>query len=467
LARVTGRLSAPRPVAGGAAGAKPSSDPFGIKAAGDKAVASYDTQSDATRSLGEHEAQKAQNIGLLQAEHARRRFEDSDLEAAHADIAGKRLDASILETQRQLDDVRAKKIQPLTNMNEGPATAMIGVIGGIMGGIYQWATKSEKNPFLEDMDRIIDRQIAIDEKNISNQRAALEGKMNLLQQQRAIYHDDQTARLAAKNLYYEGFKEQLAGESQQYDSPMYKDRAANAIAELSRGQGLLQKQLGEQLRSQAMAGASSALARQKEVIEAYRSTYDKALSAGYSPAVAESEARRMIGVLYNGQGGTPRPPEKDDGMGGMTKEQRGKIAADRYEAQTASDEFNSQIDAMKKHPAILEDSVTAGTMSKLGGRVAPESAKYTQNLDMLGVRLLQAVGKVAKDADGKPNVHMQEEIKRVFMPQPDDTPAMKLQKLEGARDAVNSLARQQGALGAPKPGAAQERADAVGFKPGL
>jgi hypothetical protein len=427
-------------------------------------VGSFDTQMAAQQHIAEAEAEKARQVGIHAAELAQRRQEDLNYDVAHAEETNKRLDASIAETQRQIDDVRSKKVNPLGFMGEDERAGIIAVVGGVFGGLAQWGMGLKTNPFLDSLDRMIDRQVSVDERNLDRQQTGLNQKMNLLQQQRALYGDDRTSRLQYKNLMYEAVKDQLAAEAQQYDSPLYTARAENAIGELERGQAMLQKQLGEQLRSQAMAGASQALARQREVIGVYRDVYDKALAAGLAPSQAEFEAKRQVGILYAPGSQGERPPEADQGFA-LGKSGREKIAAERYDAQSTSDEFNSQVDALKKHPAITEDhGIASGALQHLGARVAPETARYAQDLNQINTQIINAIGKVARDAEGKPNVEMMKRYENRFTMDLTDKPEIKIQKLEGARNVVNSLARQHGATGAPKPSARQDADEALGAR---
>lgn len=127
---------------------------------------------------------------------------------------------------------------------------------------------------------------------------------------------------------------------------------------------------------------------------------------------------------------------------GANKEQR--------ETQTATDEFNRQMDNLRNNPIITGTGLTEAALSNLPQRVAPDSNDAQQQLNSINTRMLQAIGKVAKDADGKPNKTMIEKIEKNFEIHLSDSPAIKQQKLQGIADVYNSLAREQGAK-APEP----------------
>lgn len=135
---------------------------------------------------------------------------------------------------------------------------------------------------------------------------------------------------------------------------------------------------------------------------------------------------------------------KDGGGGEMTREQRGKIAMEREQATTASVQFNKLVDSLKSHPVITGSGMTEAALSNLPQRVAPESNDAQQQLEAINTQMLQAIGKVAKDADGKPNKVMIDKLEKRFEIHLGDSPRMKQQKLTGSRDAVNALARGEG-----------------------
>ena len=283
-------------------------DPYGIKAATSKMMGSYDAQSAAVGAMGEAQAGKAQATANLQTEHAKRMAEDAELARREDMLAQRSFDSQMTELQQQLHDVKAKKIKPMTMMEASGELGGLGIIGAIVGGMYAGLTGKE-NPFLAEMNRVIDRQMAADEKSLDNEKDAVGQKMNLLGQQRQIFSDRRLAREATRNLYYESFKHEIEAEALKYDIPAYKANAADAIAKIEREQGGLQLKLGEGLRAQAASSANAQMSRTREVQQAYRETYDKALAAGLGPQQAEFEAKRLIDVLYNQSQSTQRAPQ--------------------------------------------------------------------------------------------------------------------------------------------------------------
>lgn len=153
---------------------------------------------------------------------------------------------------------------------------------------------------------MIDRDISAQEKEIDSAQRNAGAKMGLLAQQRALFEDTQHAKLAAKALYYQAAEDELMAEAARYDQPIYQARAEDAAAQIrAEKQGLMLK-IAEQQRAASMAAAGQAFTREKEVHAMYNNIYDKVLASTGNPMLAESEARRQVGVVYNPGAVQPR-----------------------------------------------------------------------------------------------------------------------------------------------------------------
>lgn len=153
---------------------------------------------------------------------------------------------------------------------------------------------------------------------------------------------------------------------------------------------------------------------------------------------AETNAARVMG--YTNRIGNNATLENTPGGA------RSKLA----ETQTAVDEVNKQFGAMLKSPAIESGPGTA-ILSKLGSQVAPESAHTAQELDGMNNRMLGSIAKFAKDAEGKPNKAMIDEFRETYFLHPSESPEMKRQKIMGAQQYINNIAKQQGASAPEAP----------------
>jgi hypothetical protein len=447
------RTSKPKTPTGRGSGSSSSTpDPFGIDAARRGQLAAYDDQIAAMRRAADAAAVGAVNEADARANFSRMQQEDAAIASAEAELSQRHFDDGMQEIGRQLDDVRAKKVDPFRLMKEHPALAVLAVIGGGISGMYQARTHGAQNEFLADLDRQLDRAMAEDERQIRDQKDAIGQASNLLAQQRAVQKDTDLAKLQTRNLQYEAVKQDIAARAAADDIPAARARADQMIAQVEDAQAKLAEVIGEKKRAQAAAVAGQSFAAQKEVLAMRNSVYEKVLQATGSPEIAEQEADRQITRMY-APGTVGRRPVQSGGMyDGLTREQAGKLRMEHSEADRATQEFNAQIDALRDHPAITESGLVSSALSGLPQRMTPTSNKYEQDLNEINTRILQDIGKVAKDADGKPNKAMLDKLEQRFEIHQGDSTEMKLQKLEGARNIYNSLARQQGAMNAPMPG---------------
>lgn len=342
MARVSAQPAPTRPVAR-AGTANP--DPFGIRAAQKGLLGTYDAREDALRQIASAEADKAAVVGDHRAELARRRSEDASINQMETQYAAEHFDQKMTELERQLDDVATKKIDPKRLMKETPGLGFLAVIGGAIGGLYQGLSGGE-NPFMKELNIMIDRDIAAQERELDSAHKNVSGKMGLLAQQRSIFQDSQQAKLAAQALYYQSAEDELMAEAARYDQPIYKARAEEAAQQIrAEKQGLLIK-IGEQQRAQSAAAASQAFSREKEVQGLYRDVYDKVLAKTGNPMVAETEARRQVAVVYRPEAVQPRqaPTGGVDPVGLVPPEQREK----------ALDEQEKYVGAQRGKKAIAE-----------------------------------------------------------------------------------------------------------------
>lgn len=446
-----GPATAPKPAGGG--GGPVNADPYGIKAAQKAMLGSYGQEADALRMGAQGQIAQNEHTSALAQELARRQEEDAAIAHQEQEQAQQHFDAQMAVAQQQLDDVRDQKIDPKRLMHD-TGSKVLAIVGGLIGGLYQGLTKQAENPFLNDLNKAIDRDIAAQEKDIANSREGVGMQLNLLAQQRAQFKDTQTAKLQIRNMAYEAAKQQIAAEAQRYESPMVQARADQAIAQVSRQQAQLQEQIGKSLQAQAAAGAAQSVAAKKQMMEMYRTVYDKTFDKmveSYGPdvagKVAEAEARRAVGVAtFSNVGERPDYSKITPGGGAMPKE----LVKNKAEAQLAVDSANKLFDSMKNEPAVTSSGLGTSAASHLPQRMAPESNAQAQELARINTQLLQAVGKVAKDADGKPNKEMIKRIEDNYALAPGDTLEMKHQKIENVRDIFNALAAEQGAVAPAK-----------------
>ncbi len=195
---------------------------------------------------------------------AQQKQNDQAIQQMEAANAAKTFGDYQAETQRQIDDVRSKVINPNRAYSD-TGSAVASVIGGLMGGIYQGINHLSNNPFIDQMNKVIDRDIAAQEKDLQTKKEAIGERKNLLGEMRATYKDEALAKIQARNLYYEGAKEQLMAEASQYDSPAIQARADQAVTALTREQTKLD--INEAIRKASAAQAAGAAAEHRRQLD--------------------------------------------------------------------------------------------------------------------------------------------------------------------------------------------------------
>lgn len=312
-------------------------DPYGVKGAQKKFLGTFDEERDALKAGATAEGDRAGAMAGMRQDLARQQQEDAAIHAHEQELAQSGFDAHMGEVQRQLDAVREQKIDPGRLMH-GDGMGALAVIGGLFGGLYMGLNKLDHNPFLDDLNKQIDRDIAVQEKNIDGARRDVSDRMNLLREQRATFKDNELAKLQSRQLMYEATKQSIEAKAADYDQPIVQARAQQAISGIDRAQSQVDMQIKEaamrSAQAQAAAGAAQLRAQQLEMRKAFGDTYEKNIAAGMAPAQAESEAGRMVQNLFQG-GAAPRPAQgegaKPDPVSMVPKDQRSQATKEMEE----------------------------------------------------------------------------------------------------------------------------------------
>ncbi len=247
---------------------KPTNGPAGPSgpSAIDKATkalrGTYDEDKAALQRGANAETDRAALMAQGSGELARQKMDDEAGRQVEAATTAQRFNDYQAETQRQIDAVRQKTIQP-NRAYADTGSAVTAVIGGVLGGIYQGLNKLQSNPFLDQMNKTIDRDIAAQETDLATAKGAIAERKGMLADMRTTYKDEALAKMQARNLYYEGAKEQLAAEAATYDSPAIQARADQAISAITREQAKMDLE-GAMRKAAAQAGAAAAAEHQRQ-----------------------------------------------------------------------------------------------------------------------------------------------------------------------------------------------------------
>lgn len=255
----------------GGAGGGPSARPAGGGGGGPRGLSDYEKGSKALRGTYDEDKGAMQRGATAEEDRsaliasgaqdiARQKQDDEMMQRLEAANAAKTFGDYQAETQRQIDDVRSKTINPNRAYSD-TGSAVAAVIGGLLGGIYQGINKLDKNPFIEQMNKTIDRDVAAQETDLRTKKESIGERKGLLSDMRATYKDEALAKIQARNLYYEAAKEELMARASEYDSPAIQARADQAITALTREQTKLD--INEAIRKAAAAQAAGAAAEHR------------------------------------------------------------------------------------------------------------------------------------------------------------------------------------------------------------
>jgi hypothetical protein len=430
-------------------------DPFGVQAARAGLMGTYDEQRESMR----REATAREDSSMLLSEERKRMAREQEEDAAIARLeqeqAQESFDEQMGEVKRQLDDVKSKKIDP-TRLMRDDGMALMSVLGGLLGGLYQGIHGLQSNPFLDQLNKQIDRDIAAQQAEIDNARTGVNDRMNLLSQQRAMFKDTALAKLQARNLYYEAAKESLAADAMAYEGRIEAERAEQGIALLSREQATLQTKIAEDAKkaaaAKAAAQAAHARAERKELRGIYKEIFEKTLSETGDPARAEYEAHRQSQELFVGAS-APRPAGEAHGPeAGMSRTDRSKIAKEKHEAQAELNASLSTIDQWKDRADEVVGGTRLGSIYAKSGLPFRDSAQKAIDTREAFNRDVDLVYDAAiKAAQGGVPTAAQKDLAKTFYAQPGDSEEMLKHRIKLLKDyATRSLASKGAA--APETG---------------
>lgn len=354
-------VSHPARPAGGGGPANP--DPYGRKAAEARLLQTYDAQAKAQEDMSVAEADRAAVRASRLNELSDLKLDDAYHERAMQLDYDERNAKMTAEAQRQLDEVRKQKVDP-DRLMKGEGMQFAAIVGGMLGGMYMGLNKLQSNPFIDQLNKRIERDINTQETNIDNARKGAAEQMNLVREQRAVWKDAQMARLQTRALAYESVLTSIDAEAARADAPIAQARAEQAKQAILREKSTLERDIAarrEQLAASAAASqAAQARALQGEMRKTFGDTYEKALAAGLAPAAAEQEAHRMVANQFF----PDRVPERSTmpGPGGtdplsmVPKDQRAEAAK---ELREHSDRENAKKLLDEAYAKYADSSVTS------------------------------------------------------------------------------------------------------------
>jgi len=418
-----------KPTTAAASGAAKDGDYWGVKKAQKELLGTFDEQKASMARQGAAEGDKNAMLADHGAELARIKQEDAAIDHEAERVANDQFAAHMAETQKQLDAVRAKKIDPGRYMSD--KSGFLAVLGGVAGGMYMGLNKLSSNPFLDDLNKQIDRDVDSQKADLANERESVNGRLSMLGQMRSVYKDHQLADLQSRNLYYEAAKEGIAAEGARYDTPIAKERTAQAISVVDHAQKQLDLQIREQAQAHAQAQAAAAAAQAR--------------------AARKEQFEQTVKLIELGQSDKKIDAEFGTGTDGLGKAGRQTMALDHAKAQQELEANLAAVTAAQKDiKAIAAGGSLGNAASHLPGWVpgvsgARKDVNAREAYRSLVIPALGAAWKMRTGGVEPKNPKIFEEQAQAYVPQPDDSEDVIADRMERLRKHMTEAAGAQGA----------------------
>ena len=207
---------------------------------------------------GQRKKEAALETGRLQKEQAAAQsaaMERANKEAAEHDKrlkeidrqAGLAADKRIMDMKMRLDAYENKKVDQNLFRRKGTGNVIAMIAGAVMGGIVQMRTGRKDNPALDMLNRAIERDVQIQEREIARAGQAL-GMRNSIYQMEAQNWDNKRDRvLAGKVRLLEAARREVETIGIRYTGPLAEQNTQMIIAGIEQEQTKLNLQLRDSI----------------------------------------------------------------------------------------------------------------------------------------------------------------------------------------------------------------------------
>ena len=178
---------------------------------------------------------------------------------------------AIMAKRQELSNaVESGKVDPDRLYGHADTGTKLGLIlGGALGGAFQGWNKMQSNPFIDQVNLTIQRDIDAQKEALASKRNALSENTNLLGQMRGYFGDARMGELAATELMQKSYLQQLEGTVSQQKNPAIAANGALAITALKTQVANTEQQAlqhAQVLAAQYAAGGPIDKARQEEFV---------------------------------------------------------------------------------------------------------------------------------------------------------------------------------------------------------
>lgn len=264
-------------------------DPYGVNAAGDRL---HDTQQrveggfgrvgEARQQLAESKATAAETAGAemiaaAEAERARAEEEQRDWDNVQSNLA-KWTD----ESAKLNEQLSKEKIDPSNYMSsKGAADRFMFILGGALGGLLSVQPGMDgRNRFVESVNAEIDRDIAAQEKNLTNRRASQQQRDTLVGQYAKIHGDKHLARLQTGETLNRAAMSHIEGVMKRATSDQERAVGQEMLAALQQNADQYREQIDQRSLAQAEDRAAQAKRERAAAAAAARAAEERRWKRG-------------------------------------------------------------------------------------------------------------------------------------------------------------------------------------------
>lgn len=322
----------------------------------------FDAEGEAVRKAADAETAKAlaassrmEEMANLQARKAR----EEEKIAADADAERTRYRE---QTDRLATELREKKIDPSRLYgNQSTAERISFAIMGAIGGLHQAAFKSQSNPFLDQLNKNIDRDIAAQVHDLDTQKSVLAERQSIYGQMRAAHGDSALARGQVKAAMLDAAKMQLESEAARIGTPIAQARADQQIAGIDR-------QAAELRRNNDVAEAQAAQRAAQAAAAARAAAEEKAFQRGTTLEKLRLEDKKI--ELEHGGKALEKMDERfvQTDVDSATKQPKGYFARNAKVAEEQTEGLAAAQEAVELARRILGRRTKEGAVGRLTSR---------------------------------------------------------------------------------------------------
>ncbi len=272
----------------------------GLKSAWDEArgtqLADYDTDKMLARQLGINQSEKTAQMADLETLHAQRQERDAQIQQEQEAKTAEQHERYLARNRELADDSGKQKVDPgrlFRDKSTGERFAF--ALGGVLGGALSGLTGGP-NEFMSRVDKMIDRDIAAQEKEIDNKKASLSARNTVYGQMLQETGDRRLAAQQTRNLMYEAAKQKLAADAERLGIPSVKTQAEQAAQIFQHKQDELNVQFKHDAYATAQAQAAAAAAAQRQAEEKAGQRQMQVAELGLKKDAQEIERAKALGV---------------------------------------------------------------------------------------------------------------------------------------------------------------------------